>query len=196
MDVNVMLFNDFETLDVFGPVEIMGRLMDSYNIRFFSMTGGIIRSKQGVLVVSESFESIDPKGILFIPGGFGTRTLVEDEEYIKTIKELDKSSTYTLTVCTGTALLAKTGHLKGKIATTNKIAFDWVSSQDRDVLWQKSARWCVDGKYYTSSGVSAGMDMTLGFVSDTHSREEALKISNHIEYIWNEDMNNDPFSVE
>lgn len=71
-----------------------------------------------------------------------------------------------LTVCTGSALLAKTGLLNMKKATSNKKAFAWVKSVNNNVKWVEEARWVVDGKFYTSSGVSAGMDMVLGFIRD------------------------------
>ncbi|MFA9380811.1 MAG: DJ-1/PfpI family protein, partial [Acetanaerobacterium sp.] len=63
------------------------------------------------------------------------------------------------------------------------------------VEWQRRARWVVDGKYYTSSGVSAGMDMTLGFVADYLDMEQAYTIANYLEYIWNPDCGDDPFAV-
>lgn len=195
MDVNIILFDDFETLDVFGPVEILGVLNEYYKIKFYSLNGDITTSKQGVRVCTDPIKDADPKGILFIPGGFGTRALVDNKEFIEIIRKLDEESTNTLTVCTGTAILARTGNIKGRTVTTNKVAYNWVASQDGDVLWQRSARWCVDGKYYTSSGVSAGMDMTLDYIKDNHSRDEAIRIAKWIEYIWNEDMENDPFSI-
>lgn len=90
-------------------------------------------------------------------------------------------------------MLAKTGLIKGHKATTNKLAFDWVTEQDKEVQWIRKARWVNDGKYYTSSGVSAGIDMTLGFISDVNGIEVAEKIARGIEYIWNKDKENDPF---
>lgn len=98
-----------------------------------------------------------------------------------------------MTVCTGTSLLARTGLLDGKNATTNKIAFDWVMTNGKDVLWNKKARWVADGKYYTSSGVTAGMDMTLGFLAERHGIDLALRVATEIEYVWIQDKNNDPF---
>lgn len=132
---------------------------------------------------------------LFIPGGAGTRALVDDVQTIDLLRELTLKSTYTLSVCTGSALLAKTGLLKNINATSNKKAWEWVGSIDEDVKWQKSARWCVDGKFYTSSGVSAGIDMSLGFVKDLYGEQKAEDIAKHIEYIWNKDSTNDPFAV-
>jgi transcriptional regulator GlxA family with amidase domain len=51
----------------------------------------------------------------------------------------------------------------------------------------------ADGKYYTSSGVSAGIDMALGFIEERHGPKKALETAKQIEYLWNEDSENDPF---
>ncbi len=63
------------------------------------------------------------------------------------------------------------------------------------VNWIRKSRWTVDDKYYTFSGVSAGMDMTLGFLSDTHGIEFARQVAFHIEYNWTEDKDNDNFYI-
>ncbi|WGE15105.1 DJ-1/PfpI family protein [Pasteurella multocida] len=60
--------------------------------------------------------------------------------------------------------------------------------------WKAVARWVRDGKFYTSSGVSAGMDMTLGFICDHYSQGLAQQIANQTEYIWNADPNKDEFA--
>jgi len=85
--------------------------------------------------------------------------------------------------------------LDGLKATTNKKAFVWSSSNGKNVNWLKKARLVKDGKYYTSSGVSAGVDMTLGFISDMLGSDIAEKIAADIEYIWNSDRDNDPFAL-
>jgi len=194
VDFNILLFDDFETLDAFGPAEIIGRLTDFYSLHYFSMSGGIAKSRQKIKVHTHPMSEIDPSGILLIPGGMGTRALVNDENFISEIKNLCEKSLFTLTVCTGSAILAKTGLLKGKAATSNKLAFGWAKSVDTAVCWKESARWVADGKYYTSSGVSAGMDMTLGFIKDINGIDLAEKCALEIEYIWNKDKDFDPFS--
>ncbi len=197
MNSIIILFDDFETLDVFGPVEVLGRLPQDYKLGFYSMHGGIVKSKQNVEVQTLSFDQIDSdkEYLILLPGGQGTRPIVNDAEYIEKIKSIAEKAKYVLTVCTGSAVLAKTGLLKGKNATSNKIAFDWVTAQDADVNWKRKARWVNDGKYYSSSGVSAGIDMTLGFIADMHGKEIAVDTAKNIEYIWNKDKDNDPFAV-
>ncbi|MCQ2011398.1 DJ-1/PfpI family protein [Sporolactobacillus sp. STSJ-5] len=193
MNVNILLFPDFETLDAFGPVEVLGRISD-YALHFVSMDGGLVISRQQTSIMTEPMDQADPSGILLIPGGQGTRPLVHDEEFTKKLKHAAEQAAFCLTVCTGSALLARTGLLDGRKATSNKIAFDWVKSVNSAVHWVERARWVTDGKYYTSSGVSAGIDMTLGFVADQFGTEQASDVAHGIEYVWNNDKTSDPFS--
>jgi putative intracellular protease/amidase len=197
MKIAILLFDDFETLDVFGPVEIFGRLMDLYSIKYFSLTGGPISNRHGVKILTERLDQLDNNlEIFLIPGGIGTRKEVSNKELIEKIKIISELSKYVLTVCTGSALLAKTGLLDNKNATSNKRAFSWVITNGENVKWNKQARWVVDGKFYTSSGVSAGMDMSLGFLSDRYGIDFARKVAEEIEYNWTEDKNNDTFISE
>jgi len=192
--VAVLLFEEFETLDVFGPVEILGRLTELYKIHFYSLHGGLVKNKHGVAIDSLKLSSID-KGIdiFLIPGGYGTRIEIRNAALIDLISKIAADSKYVFTVCTGTALLAATGLLNGKKATTNKRAFDWVAGTNNQVNWIHQARWVVDGKYYTSSGVSAGMDMTLGFLNDIHGHAFAMELASQIEFSWQEDKDHDDF---
>lgn len=209
--VDILLFENFETLDIFGPVEILGALPDLFKLNFVSLKGGLIKSTQGVPVQAEKYQpkvaqtdqedgfqksrhNTPEKRIVLIPGGAGTRDLASNSEYIAFIKAFATDATYILSVCTGAALLAKAGLLNGKKATSNKRAFEWVVAQSSDVTWIKKSRWVSDGHILTSSGISAGIDMTLGFIEMLYGREEALKISNRIEYTWHEDAEDDPFS--
>jgi type I restriction-modification system DNA methylase subunit len=91
-------------------------------------------------------------------------------------------------------LFSKTGLLNNKKATSNKRSFFWTKNESPEVNWIKKARWIKDGNIYSSSGVSAGMDMTLGFISDLLGYDIAKKQSLEIEYDWKEDSEWDPFS--
>ncbi|MPM95637.1 Isonitrile hydratase [bioreactor metagenome] len=193
MDLNVILFDDFETLDVFGPVEVIGKLEKYFSVQFFSQEGGLVRSSQNVLVDTRPVTEIKNRDVLLLPGGTGTRKEAKNEAFLKILTNLAEESKFVLTVCTGSGLLATTGVLKGKRATSNKIAFDWAAGQDSDVQWIRKARWVQDGKFYTSSGVSAGMDMALGFVAVLMGTEVAERVAAGIEYIWNRDKDFDPF---
>ena len=99
--------------------------------------------------------------ILLIPGGFGTREAVGNPHFLDQLGAASQDAATTATVCTGSALLARTGLLDHRPATSNKLAWDWVLQQGPQVQWIRQARWVDDGDVITSSGVSAGVDMAL-----------------------------------
>ena len=192
--INIILFDNFTTLDALGPAEVFSKLDKIYDIKYYSSEGGLIISSTKNKIQTERMDEIKQKDIVIIPGGWGTRQLVNDNDFIQKLGEIASESEYVLCICTGSVLLSKTGLLDDRKATSNKISWEWVINQNKKVKWIKKARWVVDGKYYTSSGITAGIDMSLGFIKDKINYETAKKISNGLEYLWNEDKNNDPFS--
>ena len=192
MDIYFLFFENFETLDIFGPIEILSRI-DNATLHYISLLGGLIKSRQGYAIKTVSAIECRPNSVLVIPGGQGTRKLVNDDIFISKLRTLCQSAEYVLSICTGSVLLAKTGVLDNRKATSNKKAFEWVQSVSSNVNWIRKARWVVDGKYYTASGVSAGMDMALGFVNDIYGIDKATEVARDIEYIWNTNKNTDCF---
>lgn len=190
--VNVLLFDGFTALDAFGPAEVLERLPGA-QLRFVSARGGVVTGGGGVRVVTEA--AAIGCDVLLVPGGMGTRTLAKDAEFLALLRTLSDKATYCLSVCTGSALLASCGALDGRRATSNKRAFAWAVSTGARVLWQPRARWTVDGRFYTSSGISAGIDMALGFVCDRLGRGAADEIARALEYRWNDDAAADPFAA-
>jgi putative intracellular protease/amidase len=158
------------------------------------MLGGLVNNNHGVSIQTNNIDELKSGADIFlVPGGYGTRKEVENILLLNKIREISNLSKFVLSVCTGSALLAKAGLLDGKKATSNKKAFDWVITQGENVNWIRKARWVKDGKFYTSSGVSAGMDMTLGLLNNLHGIEFARKVAFEIEYNWIENMEEDNF---
>lgn len=192
--IGVLIFDDFELLDVFGPLEMYGMLPEVFDIFLVSEDGGNISSRQGPRVVSDHLLSMDHQyDILFVVGGTGTRREVHNSRLMKWLKRQAEGAELVTSVCTGSALLAKAGVLDGIRATTNKLAFNWVQSQGEKVAWIKKARWVEDGRFFTSSGVSAGTDMSLAVIERLTDRDTAHRVAAMAEYIWNEDSEEDPF---
>ncbi|KAG9399875.1 hypothetical protein AC1031_011296 [Aphanomyces cochlioides] len=114
---------------------------------------------------TENLDSVGPTSYLelwdvfLIPGGPGTDDVIADPSFMKYINKAVKESTYVLSVCNGADILAATGVLNGRNATTNKVLFKGIAARHPAVHWAHHARWVVDGKYWTSSGVSAGQDL-------------------------------------
>jgi transcriptional regulator GlxA family with amidase domain len=98
-----------------------------------------------------------------------------------------------MSVCSGSALLAKAGLLDGRRATSNKQFFDLARGQGPRVDWVAQARWVEDGPFATSSGVSAGIDMALGVIARLFGKERAQEIADLTEYEWHSDPTRDPF---
>lgn len=194
--IGIVLFSEFETLDVFGPVQMWGRLPD-YEVVMIAQDGGAVMSSQGVATMTSlSFETSPQLEILMIPGGVGTRSEVSNAAMLNFLRKQDRATEWTTSVCTGAALLAKAGILDGRKATTNKSAYRWATGQSKAVQWQARARWVIDGKYITSSGVSAGTDMALGLVEKLYDRARAEQIALGAEYVWNSDPHADPFALD
>ncbi|MCU4578351.1 DJ-1/PfpI family protein [Acinetobacter courvalinii] len=193
--VHAIVFEDFETLDIMGPVELFGLLQEHYQVQFYSLNGGLVSNKHGVYIQTRPFAEIQThaQSILLIPGGIITFELMKNQEFLDQLKALADQSRYVLTVCTGSSLLAATGILNGVKATSNKMALEIVQSLNNQVLWQTQARWVTDRKFYTSSGVSAGMDMTLAFIQDTQGENMAQLCAEEAEYLWNSNPDLDPF---
>ena len=191
-NVYIILFDDFEPLDVFGPVEALGNIED-YHLHYISMNGGVVQNRQGIRILTEPFSDTENGGILLIPGGMGTRKMIKDTAFITALGRLMRSAAYVLCVCTGSALAAETGMLDGRHATSNKYAFDWVREDHDAVLWDRNARWVSDGRFYTSAGVSAGTDMALGFIMDQFGVTKAEEICRRMEYHWNREPDHDIF---
>ena len=202
--VAVVLFEGFTVLDVYGPVQAFGACRvarsDGRPQRFFEIVtvaerAGAIASGEGPATRAEyGFEDAPAYDILLIPGGFGTRTAVGNAALLTELATASRSAAVTATVCTGSALLARTGLMDGRPATSNKIAWDWVLQQGPKVRWKRKARWVDDGSLITSSGVSAGIDMTLTLIARLHGREMALSAARNMEYLWHESPDDDPFA--
>lgn len=192
--LTALLFDDFETLDLFGPIEMFGCLPEHYRLQFASLSGGIIHSKHGVAIQTVAVSALAYQAdIVLMVGGMGTRQQVNHKPFLQALTVLIEHADWALSVCTGSALLAKAGVLDGKRATSNKLSWQWVITQSDKVHWMEQARWVVDGKFYTSSGVSAGMDMALGFIADRHDIETARQVAHYTEYRWQENSEIDEF---
>ncbi len=193
--LGVVLFEGFELLDVFGPLEMFGLAADHFEIRLISESGGVVASRQGPKsICDDSFQSAPAIDVLLVPGGIGTRREVNNPVLLDWLNERSQQAELVASVCTGSALLAKAGVLDGLRATSNKLAFAWAASQSEKVQWQQQARWVEDGKVFSSSGVSAGIDMALAVIAKLVSQQAAEDAANFAEYTWQRDADCDPFA--
>ncbi|MGD9792194.1 MAG: DJ-1/PfpI family protein [Acidimicrobiia bacterium] len=194
--VGVVLFDGFELLDVFGPLEILGVLPSHFQLNLIGPAVGPVRSAQGPQVVAGySYGTAPHSDIALIPGGIGTRTLVNDTTFIGWLGRWASQVGLVSSVCTGSGLLAAAGLLDGYRATSNKRSFTWATEQSALVDWVATARWVEDRDRWTSSGVAAGMDMTLALVAHFLGEALATKVAEGIELEWHRVPSWDPFAA-
>ncbi len=193
--VGAVLFPNFELLDLFGPLEMFGSLGNEMPITAVGEVAGPVRSFQGVEAVAAStFADAPPFDVLLLPGGWGTFEQRANDALLGYLRTAAESAEIVMTVCSGSALLSRTGLLDGRRATTNKAFFAQCSAEGPAVDWVKQARWVEDGKYFTSSGVSAGTDLALAIIARLFGEGAAEKVAIGTEYEWHRDSAWDPFA--
>lgn len=196
--VGVLLFEGFELLDVFGPLEAWGIYAQAGGACTIVMTAeeaGAVKSAQGPRAIADyALADCPPIDVMLVPGGIGTRREVNNPKLLEWLVRRAAEAEIVTSVCTGAALLARAGLLDGHRATTNKLSFKWVTEQGLAVEWIKQARWVEDGKFATSSGVSAGIDMTLALIAKLAGVETAEQVAIRMEYQWHRDPGWDPFA--
>ncbi|KAH7144203.1 class I glutamine amidotransferase-like protein [Dactylonectria estremocensis] len=202
----IVLFPGFQSLDVFGPLDVLNVLS-----RTRPLSLSIIAEKLSPvstlpdtpdtatigqsIVPTHTFETApDDIEVLIVPGGKGTRDLEATQRIVDFLKEAFPKVEYLLTVCTGSSLAARAGILDGHEATSNKGSFTWVTTQGPKVKWVHEARWVTSGNIWTSSGISAGIDMMYAFIASQDGEEVAARIAIASEYVRNTDPKYDPFA--
>lgn len=192
--LGAILYPQFELLDLYGPLEMFGSLEGDVEIVTVAEQVGPVASTPGVETVARhDFASCPALDLLLLPGGIGTVPELANEALLAFLRERAASAEVTMSVCSGSALLAKAGLLDGRKATSNKVFFSLATAQSDQVDWVEAARWVEDGPFVTSSGVSAGTDMALAVIARLYGRERAEKVAILTEYEWASDPSRDPF---
>jgi hypothetical protein len=130
---------------------------------------------------------------VLLPGGFGTFAQADNPAMLAFIAANAGVDTM-MSVCSGSGVLARAGILNGRKATSNKLFFDSITQGSSGVDWQRNARWVEDGNVFTSSGVSAGTDMSLAVIAKIYGSARAQAVAVMTEYEWQSDPANDPFA--
>lgn len=192
--LGAIIYDNFELLDLFGPLEMFGNVVPEIKIITVAEQPGPIPSVQGPKTVAEfGFSDCPGLDLILLPGGLGTLAQLKNPALLGFLKDRASSAEVIMSVCSGSALLAKAGLLDGRRATSNKQFFNLAANQSDRVKWIDEARWVEDGPLVTSSGVSAGLDMALAVIARLFGRERAESIANRTEYLWQEDPKHDPF---
>jgi putative intracellular protease/amidase len=192
--LGAVLYEDFELLDLYGPLEMFGSIGAELRIATVAEKTGPVTSFQRPKTVAEfDFASAPMLDLILLPGGFGTLAQLQNPAMLDFLRRRAATAEVTMSVCSGSAILAKAGLLDGRRATSNKQFFDLARAQSTAVKWVEQARWVEDGPFATSSGVSAGTDMALAVIAKLYGKEIAQQIAESTEYEWQQDSTRDPF---
>ncbi len=179
--IGILVYDGVNDLDLMGPRYVLGQAM-GVKTQLISIKKGTIKTVMGVEIVpNTTIDAINQLDILIIPGGFkGTIEAAYNEELHKWIRKIDKTTKYTGAVCTGVWVLGATGLLENKKASTN-----WYKEEEFLKKYKAipaNQRYTKDGKYWTSAGVTAGMDMSLAIMKDIYGDKYAQAIMLDMEY--------------
>jgi len=180
MRIAFLIFDDLTTLDAIGPFEVLCRIPGA-EVTFVGETAGIKRAdpKSLGLVADSSIADVTSADILLVPGGRGEAQVREKPHVLEWVREIDKTTDWTTSVCTGALVLGAAGLLKGHSATTHWTRLAKLREFGAE---PRSQRFVEDGKIITAAGVSAGIDMALHLVRRVAGDTIAHAIQVGIEY--------------
>ena len=167
--IGILVYDQFFTLDAIGPLVALSQT-PGVSIQLIGKEKGKLKSGRTILQVPNSLQEVNQLDVLVVPGGaVSTFNATQDTTLINWIRKIDRQSLYTTSVCTGSWILGKAGLLKGKKATSH-----WYRAQERleyyGANYQK-ARYISDGKYWTSAGVSAGIDFSFALMKELYGTD-------------------------
>jgi transcriptional regulator GlxA family with amidase domain len=179
--IGILVYDGVNDLDVMGPRYVLGQAM-GVKTRLIATKPGNIKTVMGVEIVPNTvIDSVSQLDILIIPGGFkGTIEAAYDKDLHNWIRKTNQTTKYTGAVCTGVWILGATGLLENKKASTN-----WYREEEFLKKYKAipaNQRYTQDGKYWTSAGVTAGMDMSLAIMKDIYGDKYAQAIMLDMEY--------------
>lgn len=179
--VGILVYNGVNSLDVFGPRYVLGQIM-GVDMKLIALKSGNVKTVTGIEFVPDTtIDKVDSLDVLVIPGGFrGTIEASYNKDVQEWIRKIDLTSTYTTSVCTGGWILGSSGLLRGKKATTN-----WFNAEEMMTKYGAeftNERFSKDGKYWTSAGVTAGMDMSLALLEEIAGKNYAQGVMLDMEY--------------
>ena len=180
MQVTYLLYDRFTALDITGPHDVLNSVPGTKSI-FVAEEAGPVRNESDTLslVADRAIADVTSPDIVVVPGGFGTRALLEHEPLLAWLRTVHETTTWTTSVCTGSLMLAAAGLLDGAPATTHWLTRDALASLGARPVPERVVQ---HGKIVTAAGVSSGIDMALRLVQLMHGDEVAQAVQLGIEY--------------
>jgi putative intracellular protease/amidase len=180
MQIAIPLFDGFTALDAVGPYEVLSRLPGA-DVKFVAAEAGpkLTETHSLTMVAEHALSDVPEPDVLMVPGGFGTRALLDDDQLLDWLRNAHETTTWTASVCTGSLLLGAAGILQGLRATTHWAALERL---ERFGAIPTKERVVEEGKVITAAGVSSGIDMGLRLAKHIAGEDFAKGIQLGIEY--------------
>jgi transcriptional regulator GlxA family with amidase domain len=180
MKTSILIFDGITALDAIGPYEVL-RSVPGWEVEFVAGSTGEKRTDSGHLGLSadHALEDVTETDMVLVPGGKGNRPLLDDDEVLSWLRQIDRQTRWTTSVCTGSLVLGAAGLLEGKRATGHWLYLEPLRAYGADPV---GGRFVEDGKIVTAAGVSAGIDMALHLVSQEAGPEVAQAVQLALEY--------------
>lgn len=191
MQIGVLLFDGVEELDWAGPWEVLTMWaalarrdgLDAVEVATVAdTTEPITCAKRARVLADTTWDGVAALDVLVVPGGRGTRSLVEDDTLLDRLVTLHDGGTWLVSVCTGALLLGAAGLLDGRPATTHHQAFTELAEAAPGALPRPDERFVDTGTIITAAGVSAGIDVALHLVQRLAGTEMARAVRSAIQY--------------
>ena len=188
MNIGIYIYDHAEVLDFSGPFEVFStasRLAkNAWSVFLISETGSLVTARGNYQIQSHYPISDHPDlDVLIVVGGIHTEEM-KKENVISWLAKVSQTSEIVASVCTGCFLLAEAGLLNCLSVTTHWEDIPTLKSAYPQLSVLENQRWVRQGKYVTSGGISAGIDMSLFLVSELASEELAKKTAKQMEYRW------------
>jgi transcriptional regulator GlxA family with amidase domain len=180
MKIAIPIYDRFTALDAVGPYEVLSRLPGA-SVAFVATQAGPVRTDNGMLTIQaeRSLRELPDPDVVVVPGGPGEVAQRAGEQMLEWVREADRTTTWTTSVCTGSLILAAAGLLDGRPATGHWLAMDELRRLGASPTGQRVV---FDGKIVTAAGVSAGIDMALALAARIAGEDVAQAIQLGIEY--------------
>jgi transcriptional regulator GlxA family with amidase domain len=187
--LGILIFDDVEVLDFAGPFEVfsVANQLADYKIlevHTFAANKEVIRAKNGLQVLPDKIlDQLDRLDYLVLPGGDGSKKVIQNPNLMDSLQYLISQTEWTMSVCSGSRILGKSGFLDQKPYCTHHEVYDSMSSLVPSGTPKPNHRFIQsDTRIWTAAGISAGIDLALHLVELTFGKELALTTATYMEY--------------
>ncbi|ERF82441.1 MAG: S-(hydroxymethyl)glutathione dehydrogenase/alcohol dehydrogenase [Bradyrhizobium sp. DFCI-1] len=188
--IEVLAYPAVQLLDVTGPLQVFASAnaltaragnAEPYDVRVVAKDGPTVEASAGVGIAVHPLPAIGTAvDTLVIPGGDGVNAASSDRILVDWVRKRSADARRTASVCTGAFLLAASGALDGRRAVTHWGFWEELAARFPDVRVESDPIFVRDGTFWTSAGVTSGIDLALALVEDDLGRAAALAVARYL----------------